>query len=190
MITRQSRVTVLAVVAGLVILAGCAEKTTQPSPPAPTGPGATPPAGQPPPERRTPATAQPTAPGPAPSQPPPTAEGFTEQPELKDVFFEPGRADIGRNGARVMRQNVHWLLANPGFLVLIEGFSDSRGSHEANLAVGERRAKAAMNFLVKEGIPERRITIVSYGSERPVCREKTETCSAKNRRVHFLALPK
>jgi peptidoglycan-associated lipoprotein len=186
MITRQSRITVLAVVAGLVILAGCAEKmkTAQPSPPAPTGPVATPPAGQ------RPATAEPTAPGPAPSQPPPTAAGFTEQPELKDVFFDAGRAEIGRNGARVMRENVHWLLANPGFLVLIEGYSDYRGRPEANLAVGERRAKAAMNFLVKEGVPDRRITIVSYGSERPVCREKTEACSAKNRRVHFLVLPK
>ena len=54
------------------------------------------------------------------------------------------------------------------------------------MAAGERRAQAARDFLVKEGISETRIQIVSYGSDRPVCTQKTDACAARNRRVHFL----
>ena len=88
-----------------------------------------------------------------------------------------------------MRDNARWLLENQGYLVLIEGHTDYRGTREANLAIGERRAKAAMNFLAKEGVPETRLQTISYGSDRPVCAERTEACAAKNRRVHFLVKP-
>ncbi|MDP2701178.1 MAG: OmpA family protein, partial [Candidatus Rokubacteria bacterium] len=71
-------------------------------------------------------------------------------------------------------------------LVLIEGHADERGTNEYNLALGEKRAKAAMNYLVAQGVQASRITIISYGKERPVCTEKTEACWAKNRRDNFL----
>jgi len=71
-------------------------------------------------------------------------------------------------------------------LVLIEGNTDERGTAEYNLALGERRAKAAMNYLVAQGIQANRITIISYGKERPVCTESTEACWAQNRRADFL----
>jgi len=70
--------------------------------------------------------------------------------------------------------------------VLIEGHCDERGTNEYNLALGERRAKAAMNFLVAQGVPAARMTIISYGEERPLCREESEKCWAENRRGMFL----
>ena len=83
-----------------------------------------------------------------------------------------------------------WLKSNASNLVLIEGHCDERGTNEYNLALGERRAKATMNYLVSQGIQANRITIISYGEERPVCNEKTEACWAKNRRANFLVKPR
>jgi len=74
--------------------------------------------------------------------------------------------------------------------LLIEGHCDERGTNEYNLALGERRAKATMNYLVSQGIQANRITIISYGEERPICTEKTEACWAKNRRANFLVKPR
>ena len=70
--------------------------------------------------------------------------------------------------------------------MLIEGHCDERGTNEYNLALGERRAKSTMNYLVSQGVQASRITIISYGKERPVCTEHTEDCWARNRRSHFL----
>jgi peptidoglycan-associated lipoprotein len=61
---------------------------------------------------------------------------------------------------------------------LIEGHTDSKGSREANLAMGERRAKAAANFLLKQGVADTRLWTVSHGSDRPVCQETTDACAA------------
>ena len=79
-----------------------------------------------------------------------------------------------------------YLKANPNQLVLIEGHCDERGTTEYNLALGERRAKAAMNYLVSNGVEASRITTISYGKERPVCTEKNEACWSKNRNDTFL----
>jgi peptidoglycan-associated lipoprotein len=114
-----------------------------------------------------------------------SVEDFTDEPGLKDVFFEPGRVDIGRNGTRIMRDNGRWLVENRDRLILIEGHTDYKGSREGNLAMAERRAHAAVSFLVKEGVADTRLWTVSYGSDRPVCEEKSDACAAKNRRVHF-----
>ena len=75
-------------------------------------------------------------------------------------------------------------------LVLIEGHCDERGTNEYNLALGERRAKAAMNYLVAQGIDASRFTLISYGKERPVCSEKTEACWQLNRHDRFLTKPR
>jgi peptidoglycan-associated lipoprotein len=109
-----------------------------------------------------------------------------EEPALKDVLFEPGHTEIGRQGTVVMKNNAGWLIEHPTTEVLIEGHTDWKGTADANMAVGERRAMAAKDFLVKAGISETRIQIVSLGSDRPVCPQKTEACAARNRRVHFL----
>jgi len=150
----------------------------------------------PPPPSPSDATAGPaprSVPGagaPAPTSPsggaaPASAAEFSDQPALQDVFFEPGRADIGRNGARSLRHNIHWLVENPRAFLLIEGHSDYKGTDEGNRAMGERRAQSVVKFLLTEGIADTRLWTVSYGSDRPVCPEKTDACAAKNRRVHF-----
>ena len=76
--------------------------------------------------------------------------------------------------------------SNQSALLLIEGHADERGTNEYNLALGERRAKATRDYLVSVGIDAGRITVISYGEERPICTEKTDACWAKNRRAHFL----
>ncbi len=121
-----------------------------------------------------------------PSAPAPlSTDDLADQSALKDVFFDPGRAEIGPARARIIRGNARWLPENPGYVVLVEGHTDHKGTRDANLMMGERRAKAAANFLIKEGVPDTRLWTVSRGSEKPVCPEKTDACAAKNRRVHF-----
>ena len=70
--------------------------------------------------------------------------------------------------------------------MLIEGHCDPRGTNEYNLALGDRRAKAAMDYLVGQGVAASRITTISYGEERPVCTEARESCWTQNRRDQFL----
>jgi peptidoglycan-associated lipoprotein len=124
------------------------------------------------------------APAPAPATPPPPSE-FSANAALKDVYFDFDKYDIRPGDAKVLDDNAGWLKANDT-LVLIEGHCDERGTNEYNLALGERRAKATMNYLVSQGIQASRITIISYGEERPVCTEKNEACWQKNRHAHFL----
>jgi peptidoglycan-associated lipoprotein len=106
---------------------------------------------------------------------------------LTDIHFDFDRYDIRPDAAQVLDASAAWLKANPRELVLIEGHCDERGTVEYNLALGERRAKAAQNYLVAHGVASTRITIVSYGKERPQCGDKTEACWAENRRARFLA---
>ena len=145
----------------------------------------------------TPAPPQP-APAPAPAPPPPTAapaprpapRDFAENPNIKDVFFDFDKYDIRPVDAKTLDASAAWLKQSRSELVLIEGHCDERGTPEYNLALGERRAKAAMNYLVAQGVEASRITIISYGKERPQCSEKTEACWQKNRRAHFLTKPR
>jgi peptidoglycan-associated lipoprotein len=121
----------------------------------------------------------------APSTTPPAPSEFRETANLKDVFFDFDKYDIRAGDAAVLDANAAWLKSNDN-LVLIEGHCDERGTNEYNLALGERRAKATMNYLVGQGVQANRITIISYGKERPICTEHSEACWAKNRRAHFL----
>jgi peptidoglycan-associated lipoprotein len=120
----------------------------------------------------------------------PAPKEFTAIPELQDVFFDFDKYDIRPADAKVLDTNASWLKQNVNQLLLIEGHCDERGTNEYNLALGERRAKAAMNYLVAQGVQANRITIISYGEERPLCREKAEACWEKNRRAHFLVKPR
>jgi peptidoglycan-associated lipoprotein len=112
---------------------------------------------------------------------------FAENSALRDINFDFDRYDIRPADAKTLDANASWLKANPRALLLIEGHCDERGTPEYNLALGERRAKAAMSYLTALGIQANRISIISYGLERPLCKERGEACWAKNRRDHFLA---
>ena len=116
----------------------------------------------------------------------PAPSDFVAAPELRDVHFDFDRYAIRPDDAAILDRNVGWLKANASDLLLIEGHCDERGTNEYNVALGERRAQATLNYLVAHGVAARRITIVSYGEERPQCAEHSEACWSKNRRAHFL----
>lgn len=117
----------------------------------------------------------------------PSLRGFTPATGLADIHFDFDKYDIRPGDAKILDDNAKWLKTNPRTLILIEGHCDERGTSEYNLALGERRAKATMNYLVSQGVQANRITLISYGKERPLCAEHNEECWAKNRRSHFLA---
>ncbi|HXG05286.1 MAG TPA: peptidoglycan-associated lipoprotein Pal, partial [Candidatus Binatia bacterium] len=114
---------------------------------------------------------------------------FRPVPELKDIYFDFDRYEIRPGDAAVLDANAAWLKQND-LLVLIEGHADERGTNTYNLALGERRAKAAMNYLVAQGVAAARLTIISYGEERPACTAHEEACWARNRRARFLVRPR
>ena len=106
------------------------------------------------------------------------------------IYFDFDKYDIRPSDAKMLDGNASWLKSNPNHLVLIEGHCDERGTNEYNLALGERRAKSTMNYLVSQGVQASRITIISYGEERPACPEHNEACWSKNRNDTFLTKDK
>jgi peptidoglycan-associated lipoprotein len=179
----------------MLLTAGCAKRpaATMSSAPPPTG-GATAAAAPAPggagTMRAAPAS-QPTGqPGRLTSAAPaarPIPGEYASTPELEDVHFDFDKYDIRPGDAKILDADATWLKNNADRLVLIEGHCDERGTNEYNIALGERRARATLNYLVARGVAATRITIVSYGEERPLCSEHTESCWAQNRRAHFLA---
>jgi peptidoglycan-associated lipoprotein len=165
-----------------VLLAGCPKRpgTTAASAPAPSGAGrASAMAGA-----AVPATTAAPSSGAASAVPQPSE--FVSTDNLKDIHFDFDRYDIRPEDARLLDANAAWLKSRPDDLVLIEGHCDERGTIEYNLVLGERRAKAAVNYLVGQGVQARRITLISYGKERPACTTHDEACWAINRRAHLL----
>ncbi len=117
---------------------------------------------------------------------PPAPKEFVALDALKDIHFDFDKYDIRPEDAKILDENAKWMKANANYLVLIEGHCDERGTNEYNLALGERRARATMNYLIAQGIPASRFTLISYGEERPLCKEHSEECWAKNRHAHFV----
>jgi peptidoglycan-associated lipoprotein len=186
-----------------LMLTGCPKRPMVPEmsapPPAAPAPQVAPPSPPPapasPPVVAAPAAPQTPAPAPAPVAPPtpaptpppaPLPKEYRPNDALKPINFAFDQAVIRPGDAKTLEASAAWLKANPNQLVLIEGHCDERGTDEYNLALGDRRARAAVNFLVTQGIPLNRITMISYGKERPRCRERTEACWATNRRDEFL----
>jgi peptidoglycan-associated lipoprotein len=118
--------------------------------------------------------------------PRPEARDFASSPRLRDIHFDFDQYAIRPQDRQVLEANIDWFQSNPGYLILIEGHCDERGTNDYNLALGDHRAKAAANYLVAHGVQAARITMVSYGEERPLCVERTEGCWLRNRRAHFL----
>lgn len=132
-----------------------------------------------------PATA--TCPAPPPPPPPPPAPVDTTK-ITASIYFDFDKSDIRSDAQATLDAKIPYLQANPGMRIRIEGNTDERGSDEYNLALGQRRAASAKKYLVDHGIDAGRIDIVSYGEERPVCREHNETCWQQNRRDDFRIL--
>ena len=124
-----------------------------------------------------------------PPPPPPTPQ---ENPndifvrEHQDAFFDFNKADIRPDARQALQKTAEVMRNLPQVRVTIEGHCDERGSTEYNLALGDRRANAAKQYLVSLGISADRMTTVSFGKEKPFCSEHNETCWQQDRRAHFV----
>ncbi len=160
-----------AFLAATMMVLGCSsqKKVATPPPPAPSTP-----------EEK---------PAPPPPPPPPTTEKPAPPPQisLEDAFFDFDEASLRADAKAALEDDAKYMEQNAGTNVIIEGHCDERGSVEYNLALGERRAKAAMDYLVSYGISAGRITTISYGKERPFASGHDESAWAQNRRAHFVA---
>lgn len=107
------------------------------------------------------------------------------QKAMQSVLFEFDKAEIRPDQTAKLETSAAFLKQHPNLKFTIEGHCDERGSEEYNLALGDRRANAVKQFLIRQGIPESRFATVSYGEERPLCREQTEDCYQQNRRAAY-----
>ncbi len=111
--------------------------------------------------------------------------------EVQDVYFDFDESAIREDARATLTRNAEALRSIFGEFadaaVTLEGHCDERGSAEYNLALGDRRASAAKEFLQQLGLSGDRLRTVSYGEERPQCTESSESCWQMNRRVHFSA---
>jgi peptidoglycan-associated lipoprotein len=160
-----SRVLKFAAFAAVIVLAGCETK-----PPAATEP----PPGEPPPSSaETGSVSSNIIPG--------SAEDL--RVNVGDtVHFEYDKYELTDEDHGVLQRQASWLQKYPQVRVTIEGHCDERGTREYNLALGARRANAAKEYLVSQGVSAGRVDTISYGKERPICTESNEGCWAQNRR--------
>jgi len=134
-----------------------------------------------------------TAPAPMPETPPPpppqtgpvpgSRADFLAQAGTDTVFFDTDSYDVDAEDQATLSRQAQWLAKYPNVSVTIEGHCDERGTREYNLALGERRANAAKNYLVSVGVPASRISVISYGKERPLATGSDEAAWAQNRRA-------
>jgi len=172
-------------------VAGCGKKHPPvarpiPPPPPPAETPVTPPSEPAPPVAETPT--------PAPVAEDSVAAGSLDEinknSPLKPVFFGLDQSEIDQAGQQALANNADLLKRYPTWLISIEGHCDERGTAEYNLALGERRAVAARNYLVSLGISADRVKTVSYGKEFPFDPGHSEDAWSKNRRAHFVVTAK
>jgi peptidoglycan-associated lipoprotein len=136
---------------------------------------------------RVPAAAAPRPPEPRPDVRVSIDELFRRN--VQTIHFDYDKADIRPDQVSLLEANASWLKQNRGVRFTIEGHCDERGSEEYNLGLGDRRANVVKEFLIKQGVDQSSINTVSYGEERPICKEATEDCFQKNRRAAFMPSP-
>lgn len=162
------QIAIAALVAGTLALGACKKEPPASLPPEPTptvtgNPGDTVPGG----------VAQPG-----------TQEHFVQGVNGQNViYFDTDRFNVDSSDAAALQTQAQYLAQYPQVNVTIEGHADERGTREYNLALGERRANAAKNYLVSIGVAASRISVVSYGKERPVALGSDEQSWAQNRRA-------
>ena len=105
---------------------------------------------------------------------------------FKDVLFDYDKYDIRPDARPVLDSVASFLNEERNLNIVIEGHCDERGTNEYNLALGEKRAKAARKYLLARGISSSRILVITYGEEKPACLSQTESCWQSNRRAHFV----
>ena len=162
--------TKLIIAAALLATAGCAKKRPAQLPPAP---GA-----------ETQATTTTSDTGPRDGQVlPGSAADFKRSVQADTVHFGLDQYDIDPEARGILDSQIAWLTKYPQVRVTIEGHCDERGTREYNLALGDRRANSAKNYLVGRGVDASRISTISYGKERPVAMGSDDDSYAQNRRA-------
>lgn len=168
---RTPTVVLAGLLLALVLSAGCASRkqvsTTQATPP-------------PPPVETKPETPPP------PPPPPPKEQPEETKTALQDAFFDFDDYSLRADAKAALDSNGKLLEKSAGMNVIVEGHCDERGSVEYNLALGEKRARAAKDYLVSYGVAASRLTTISYGKERPFDPGHSEDAWSKNRRAHFV----
>lgn len=184
--TRKTLVLALMVLT-LPLLFGCPKK--KPATPPETMAVETKPAPAPPPAQEVP-----------PPPPPPQdiqEEGLpsdlaelnrvlVERGLIGDVYFDFDKSDLSDESRSRLAQNAAFMRDNPKYQFTIEGHCDERGTNDYNLALGQRRANTAKDYVQSLGVTADRMRIISFGEERPFCTESDESCWARNRRAHFV----
>lgn len=156
----------LVMVASIVALAACAPKRkVEDIPPAPV--------------QRDEAPAETDSAKPAPG----SQADFVASVSSDRVYFDTDKFDIDPEDQEVLRSQAGWLARYPNKRITIEGHCDERGTRDYNIALGDRRANAAKNFLASLGVDPGRISTISYGKERPEAMGSDETSWARNRRA-------
>jgi peptidoglycan-associated lipoprotein len=111
---------------------------------------------------------------------------LVERGLIGDVYFAFDQSDLTEESRGRLASNAEFMREHPEYLFTIEGHCDERGTNEYNLALGQRRANAAKDYIASLGIDAGRMRTISYGEERPFCTESSESCWAQNRRAHFV----
>jgi peptidoglycan-associated lipoprotein len=115
-----------------------------------------------------------------------TERAAAEEAISRDVLFDYDQYDIRPDARPILDSVAAWMNSHRGVGITIEGHCDERGTNEYNLALGERRAKAAREYLSLLGVSPSRMSIMTYGEEKPACTQSSEDCWQKNRRAHFV----
>jgi peptidoglycan-associated lipoprotein len=121
---------------------------------------------------------------------PPSIDAINDNSPLKPVFFKYDSDTLDEEARQVLTDNAAVLKSNTNWAITIEGHCDERGTAEYNLALGDRRALAARDYLVSLGVPADRLSTVSYGKEFPFDPGHQESAWSQNRRAHFLLTAK
>ncbi|HVS16934.1 MAG TPA: peptidoglycan-associated lipoprotein Pal [Thermoanaerobaculia bacterium] len=183
--TRKTLIAV-ALVAALVLAAGC-----KPKPPAPPAPSSDPPRTTAP-ETPTEVTRSPrtdtggdVTEAPWPTDLQEATDRAYREGLLGEVYYEFDSSTLSDAARDRLARNAQFLKDHPDYVVTIEGHCDERGTNEYNLALGERRASSAQSYLTSLGIASGRLRTISYGEERPQCTQSSESCWQQNRRAYF-----
>ena len=128
-------------------------------------------------------SAPPPAPTPTPVPTPSEDQVFAQS--VQDIYFDYDKADLRPEALQTLARSAEAIKARPNWIVQIQGNCDELGSVEYNLALGERRANAALQALIQNGVSASQLKTISFGKEKPVCTESNEDCWQRNRRDHF-----
>ena len=141
------------------------------------------------PKQITPTPDTKIAPAPASAQQVQTTSSFKQlQSTLEKIYFDFDSADLSESASGTLAKNAAALIKEPLAKITIEGNCDERGSAEYNLALGERRAKVAQQYLTTLGVKPDRLSVISYGKEKPAVQGSDESAWAKNRRDEFVVV--